>query len=82
MSVHKKTGWLLLSSFLMISSAQAQVPKPPPSRVDNFREVLHGVEIIDPIAGLKSRTALKHERGSMRKTNTLTRCLTRFLRDR
>lgn len=40
---------------LVISSAQAQTPKPPASRVDNFREVLHGVEIIDPYRWLEEQ---------------------------
>ena len=49
---------LLLFAVLVISSSsavQAQVPKPPPSRVDNFREVIHGVEIIDPYRWLEEQ---------------------------
>ena len=55
MSVHKKTGVLSLFVMLVISSAQAQGPKPPASRVDNFREVIHGVEIIDPYRWLEEQ---------------------------
>ena len=62
MSLHKTTGIrcqvLLLLATLVISATstvQAQVPKPPPSRVDNFREVLHGVEIIDPYRWLEEQ---------------------------
>lgn len=46
---------LSLFSILAISTIQAQVPKPPPSRVDNFREVIHGVEIIDPYRWLEDQ---------------------------
>ncbi len=54
---HKKTGLLLLAILVIssTSSVQAQVPKPPPSRVDNFREVIHGVEIIDPYRWLEEQ---------------------------
>ena len=48
----------LLIAILVISSTaslQAQVPKPPASRVDNFREVLHGVEIVDPYRWLEDQ---------------------------
>jgi prolyl oligopeptidase len=63
-SLQKKTGGnmrcrvLLLLAILVISSTssvQAQVPKPPPSSVDNFREVIHGVEIIDPYRWLEEQ---------------------------
>src|SRR6185295_6829318 len=46
--------WLLFV-MMVISSVQAQVPKPPTTRVDNFREVLHGVEIIDPYRWLEEQ---------------------------
>jgi prolyl oligopeptidase len=49
---------LLLFAILVISttsSVQAQVPKPPPARLDNFREVIHGVEIIDPYRWLEEQ---------------------------
>src|ERR1041384_7172415 len=59
MSFHKKTGRVLLLCAILVisstSSAQAQTPKPPPSRVDNFREVIHGVEIIDPYRWLEEQ---------------------------
>jgi len=35
--------------------AQEGVPKAPPSRQDNFREVLHGVEIVDPYRWLEDQ---------------------------
>jgi prolyl oligopeptidase len=35
--------------------AQAQVPKAPATRQDNFREVIHGVEIIDPYRWLEDQ---------------------------
>src|SRR5690349_18784475 len=40
---------------VIASSGQAQIPKPPPSRVDNVREVIHGVEIIDPYRWLEEQ---------------------------
>jgi prolyl oligopeptidase len=62
MSLHKKTSRnmfcqaLLLVAILVISSTvRAQVPKPPATRVDNFREVMHGVEIIDPYRWLEEQ---------------------------
>ena len=49
--------WLLFAFlvFASTSSVRAQVPKPPPSRVDNFREVVHGVEIVDPYRWLEDQ---------------------------
>jgi len=35
--------------------AQAQAPKAPPTRQDNVREVIHGVEIIDPYRWLEDQ---------------------------
>src|SRR5215216_2640856 len=59
MSLHKRLRenmFLLLVATLAISSGvQAQAHKPPPTRVDNFREVLHGVEIIDPYRWLEEQ---------------------------
>src|ERR1044072_9278522 len=54
---------LLLASTLFLiaftapgtSFVQAQVPKPPPSKIDNFSEVIHGVEIIDPYRSLEEQ---------------------------
>src|SRR5262245_7779019 len=49
---------LSLIAILIISSTsslRAQVPKPPPTRVDNVREVIHGVEIIDPYRWLEDQ---------------------------
>jgi prolyl oligopeptidase len=57
-SLYKNTNALLVFVILMISSTsfgQAQVPKPPPTKVDNFREVIHGVEIIDPYRWLEGQ---------------------------
>src|SRR5687767_10224454 len=49
--------WLLFAFlvFASTSSVLAQVHKPPPSKVDNFREVMHGVEIIDPYRWLEEQ---------------------------
>src|SRR5687767_6075254 len=49
--------WLLFAFlvFASTSSVLAQVHKPPPSKVDNFREVIHGVEIIDPYRWLEDQ---------------------------
>lgn len=44
-----------LSFFSHIIFAQGQAPKAPPSRQDNFREVIHGVEIIDPYRWLEDQ---------------------------
>src|ERR1051325_1756964 len=60
MSLHKnmRCRLLLLLAILVISttsSVQAQVPKPPPARLDNVREVIHGVEIIDPYRWLEEQ---------------------------
>src|ERR1044071_915169 len=47
---------LLLLAVLVISSTSfGQVPKPPPSTVDNVREVIHGVEIVDPYRWLEDQ---------------------------
>jgi len=49
---------LLAFAILAISataSVQAQVSKPPASRVDNVRETMHGVEIIDPYRWLEDQ---------------------------
>lgn len=47
MSRRNNRGLLLLAILLISSSSfvKAQAPKPPATRVDNFREVVHGVEI-------------------------------------
>jgi len=62
MSLYKKPGGnmfcQLLLAILLISATsavRAQGPKPPSTRVDNFREVLHGVEIIDPYRWLEEQ---------------------------
>mgnify|MGYP003910203363 CR=1 FL=1 len=63
MSRHKQVGGnmrcrLLAFAILAISataSVQAQVSKPPASRVDNVRETMHGVEIIDPYRWLEDQ---------------------------
>jgi prolyl oligopeptidase len=58
MSPHKKTGGnmvLLFAILLISSSVRAQALKPPPTKVDNFREVMHGVEIIDPYRWLEEQ---------------------------
>jgi len=52
------TTRLLLIAILLIASTsfvRSQVPKAPPSRVDNFREVIHNVEIIDPYRWLEEQ---------------------------
>ena len=57
-TLHMRCQVLLLFAILVISSTssvRAQVPKPPPSRVDNFREVIHGVEIVDPYRWLEEQ---------------------------
>ena len=58
MSLLNKTNrnMLLLFAILAFSSTvQAQVPKPPASRVDNVREVIHSVEIVDPYRWLEEQ---------------------------
>jgi prolyl oligopeptidase len=45
----------ILALFSHLALAQEQVLKPPPSRQDNFREVIHGVEIIDPYRWLEDQ---------------------------
>src|SRR6516164_9796185 len=46
-------------SVLVVSAAQvfilAQVPPPPPTPRDNVREVIHGVEIVDPYRWLEDQ---------------------------
>ena len=58
--LEKKTGQvvhcLMSLAFLTLSSTvlvTAQVAKAPPSRTDNFRELIHGTEIIDPYRWLE-----------------------------
>src|SRR5215510_9648434 len=36
-------------------SAEAQAPVGPPTRQDNFRETIHGVEIVDPYRWLEDQ---------------------------
>lgn len=58
MSLNIHRWKLLVFATLVIaatSSVRAQVPKPPPTKVDNFREVMHGVEIIDPYRWLEDQ---------------------------
>ena len=50
--------WLSAACLPFLSQtaiAQAQAPKAPPTRQDNFREVIHGVEIIDPYRWLEDQ---------------------------
>jgi prolyl oligopeptidase len=46
-------AWTLESS----PAAQEVLPKPPPTRVEEVREILHGVEIIDPYRWLEDQNA-------------------------
>ena len=60
MSLHKRTGvnvWLFLVILVNSTTVDAQVSKPPASRVDNVREVIHGVEIVDPHRWLEDQDA-------------------------
>ena len=45
----------ILALLSHLAFAQEQAPKPPPTRQDNFREVIHGVEIIDPYRWLEDQ---------------------------
>jgi prolyl oligopeptidase len=45
----------LLLLALQTAVAQTEMPKPPPTRQDNFREVMHGVEIVDPYRWLEEQ---------------------------
>lgn len=54
------TGLMAVFGFMTLLTlpshiALAQAPKAPPSRQDNFREVIHGVEIIDPYRWLEDQ---------------------------
>src|SRR5262245_16191490 len=50
-----------LLSFLLAPAArlgaQGAIPTPPPTRQDNVREVLHGVEIVDPYRWLEDQAS-------------------------
>jgi prolyl oligopeptidase len=46
---------VITASLLPMAFAQTQAPKAPPTRQDNFREVIHGVEIIDPYRWLEDQ---------------------------
>ncbi|MBI1750329.1 MAG: S9 family peptidase [Acidobacteria bacterium] len=51
---------LLLCAALALPSAQAQQAErkgPPPTRADNVKEVLHGVELVDPYRWLEEQNA-------------------------
>jgi prolyl oligopeptidase len=45
----------ILALVPQMTFAQAQAPKAPPTRQDNIREVIHGVEIIDPYRWLEDQ---------------------------
>jgi len=49
--------WLFLVILVIATTVEAQVSKPPASRVDNVREVIHGVEIVDPHRWLEDQDA-------------------------
>lgn len=55
MSLRRVSLLFAILLILSTSAVRAQVPKPPPTRVDNFREVMHGVEIIDPYRWLEEQ---------------------------
>ena len=40
---------VITASLSPMAFAQTQAPKAPPTRQDNFREVIHGVEIVRPV---------------------------------
>jgi prolyl oligopeptidase len=46
---------VITASLSPMAFAQTQAPKAPPTRQDNFREVIHGVEIIDPYRWLEDQ---------------------------
>jgi prolyl oligopeptidase len=46
---------VIAASLSPLTFAQTQSPKAPPTRQDNFREVIHGVEIIDPYRWLEDQ---------------------------
>jgi prolyl oligopeptidase len=45
----------VLALLAQVAFAQGQAPQAPPTRQDNFREVLHGVEIVDPYRWLEDQ---------------------------
>ena len=56
MSLHKKTSRnLFFLAILAISSTSSAPAQAPSTRVDNFREVIHGVEIVDPYRWLEDQ---------------------------
>jgi prolyl oligopeptidase len=58
-NMRRGLAFLIAFALVMLPShlafAQAQTPKAPPTRQDNFREVLHGVEILDPYRWLEDQ---------------------------
>jgi len=59
---------------LIAASTSAQAPKPPPTRVDNFCEVLHGIKLIDPYHWLDDLQSAE-ARGWIDAQNAYTRTL-------
>ena len=55
-------------------SQQPAVKPPPPSRTDNVREVLHGVEIVDPYRWLEDQESAE-SRGWIEAQNSYTRSI-------
>ncbi|HEY6332585.1 MAG TPA: prolyl oligopeptidase family serine peptidase, partial [Blastocatellia bacterium] len=51
------TALTVIASTLLIPRSAAQTPGPPTTRQDNFREVIHGVEIIDPYRWLEDQNS-------------------------
>ncbi|HET9531068.1 MAG TPA: S9 family peptidase, partial [Blastocatellia bacterium] len=47
----------VMATVTQTAFAQAQAPEAPPTRQDNFREVIHGVEIIDPYRWLEDQNS-------------------------
>jgi prolyl oligopeptidase len=52
MVLSSRITYLVVSIICMTGLALAQGLKAPPTRVENFREVLHGVELVDPYGWL------------------------------
>jgi hypothetical protein len=55
-----------------VLSSQSARPTPPPTRRDDVREVLHGVELVDPYRWLETTRARRRAPGSMPRIDSPT----------
>jgi prolyl oligopeptidase len=55
--MRKNFALLLAAALFSATAAHAQSPKPPVARQDNVKEIIHGVEIVDPYRWLEDQNS-------------------------